>query len=507
MPDSKSYRAIVIDLCVLLAGLSVPLAFAPYNLSYLLYPALVVLLYGWHVATPARAFWRGYLFGFAQFGFGVYWLHISINLFGGVSLFLALLATYMLVAFLALYPAVTGWLLRRYFSRAPIIALLLVAPALWILSEWLRSWLLTGFPWLNLGYSQIDTPLAGIAPVLGVYGTGWVVMIIAALLTSLLLIRHWQKRPAAILAVVVIFGGVSGLQRADWVQPASEPLEVALIQGAIPQEIKWQSDQLERTMRLYHDLSQPYWDKVDLVIWPETAIPAYAHRLEPFLDLMREQAVNNDAQLVLGLATYDSEMDRYHNSLIAFGQQKDTYHKRHLVPFGEYLPLKSLLDPFLAFLQIPMSNFTPGQAERPLLHINGIAAGVSICYEDAFGEEVIEALPEAGILINVSNDAWFGDSIAPHQHLQMARFRALEAGRYMLRATNTGISAVINTKGQITAQSPQFLAHALPAKVRLYNGTTPYVIVGNYATVIICILSLFMVLLINNRRGSTESQQ
>lgn len=493
MPIAKIHKPIFIDFCVLLAGLSVPLAFAPYHLSYLLYPALVILLYGWQQATPARAFWRGYLFGLGQFGFGVYWLHISINLFGGVNLFLALLATYILVAFLALYPAVGGWLLRRHFSRSLVISLIVAAPALWTLLEWLRSWLLTGFPWLNLGYSQIDTPLAGIAPMLGVYGASWAVMTIAGLLTCLLLIRQWPKKLIAAAAVMLIIAAVQGLGKLSWVQAKPDTMHVALIQGAIPQEIKWQPDELQRTMRLYHDLTQPHWDNADLVIWPETAIPAYAHRMDAFFEIMRKQALDNDAQLVVGMATYDQGQDRYYNSLLSMGSHEDVYHKRHLVPFGEYLPLKALLGPLLDFMQIPMSDFSSGNSERPLLRLDGIQAGASICYEDVFGEEIIDALPEAAILINVSNDAWFGDSIAPHQHLQMARFRALETGRYMLRATNTGITAVINARGMITAQSPQFVAHTLPAEVQLYSGATPYVLLGNTAILVISLLSLTLV--------------
>ncbi|MCS3904125.1 apolipoprotein N-acyltransferase [Methylohalomonas lacus] len=490
MLDKLRIPPVLLDLATLLAGLGVPLAFAPFEHGTLVYPALVVLLASWQTGTPGRAFWRGYLFGFGLFGFGVYWLHISINLFGGVNMVLALAATYLLVAFLALYPALVGWLLRRFFSHRPAIALLLAAPALWVLAEWLRSWLFTGFPWLNLGYSQLDLPLAGFMPLLGVYGVSWLVVLLAGLLTLTVLRTSWQRRTAAIAAGVALVLLAAAVNERRWTSAQGEPLQAALVQGAVPQALKWKSEQLQNTMRLYRDLSAPHWQQADLIIWPETAIPAFAHQIDDYLELLREQSRVTDTPLVLGLATREAGQQDYHNSILSIGHHEDVYHKRHLVPFGEYLPLKALLDPLLSFLQIPMSDFTPGTADRPLLELGTLTAGVSICYEDVFGEQVIQALPEAGVLINISNDAWFGDSIAPHQHLQMARARALESGRYMLRATNTGISAIIDERGRIKQRSPQFEPDALIAEMRLFSGLTPYARFGNGVIIIICLLSL-----------------
>lgn len=506
MPFSERQRRLSADIVTLLAGLLVPLAFAPFNQPWLLFPALIILLLGWHNATPGRAFRRGYLFGFGLFGFGVYWLHISINLFGGVNLILALTATYLLVAFLALYPALCGWLLKRYFSQQPLLALVVAAPALWAMLEWLRSWLLTGFPWLNLGYSQIETILGGYAPVLGVYGVSWLCMTIAGAIAALFVAK--QSHPRLMMLAVIAVALTIGLLARDyqWTQDKPGTRQVALVQGAVPQAIKWQPEQLQATMQLYHELTMPYWQKADLIIWPETAIPAFAHQINDYLDLMREQAVAANTPLITGLATQDDTSDAYYNSLLVIGGHKDIYNKRHLVPFGEYLPLEFLVGPLLRFLKIPMSDFTPGAAERPLLDVGDYQAGVSICYEDVFGEEIIAALPEAEILINVSNDAWFGDSIAPHQHLQMARFRALETGRYLLRATNTGITAVIDKYGQVTTQVPQFTPKTLMAKVQLHGGATPYVLVGNSAIILLSLLNLFILLFMNRRQMYTSSK-
>lgn len=497
MTLSHRQRDILTDLAALLAGLLLPLAFAPFQLPYLVFPLLAILLLTWSGATPGRAFRRGYLFGFGQFGFGVYWLHISINLFGGVNLVLALTATYLLVAFLALYPALTGWVLRRYFSRSHWFYYILAAAGIWTLAEWSRSWILTGFPWLNLGYSQIDTPLAGIAPLFGVYGISWFVILVAGLLACCVIHIRWQQRALALTAGLLVFvcGGL--LQEISWTRADNRLLNVALIQGNVSQSIKWQPEQLQQTMRLYDDLTSAYWNEADLIVWPETAIPALANQIGDYLDLMQNRAQTSETLLVTGLAVHDRGNGRFYNSLLALGAHEDMYHKRHLVPFGEYMPFKTLLNPVLEFLQVPMSDFSSGDSNKPLLQLGSLAIGASICYEDAFGEDVIEALPEADILINVSNDAWFGDSIAPHQHLEIARMRALEAGRHMLRATNTGISAIIDPSGRIKARSPQFKPHALTAEIQTFTGRTPYTLFGNHAILVYIIVILCTIIVMD----------
>jgi apolipoprotein N-acyltransferase len=232
---------------------------------------------------------------------------------------------------------------------------------------------------------------------------------------------------------------------------------------------------------------EPYWG-YELIIWPETAIPMFYHQALPVIEKLRELAQQHHTEFITGIPFMDPESKKYFNSVIVIGKTPDIYHKRHLVPFGEYLPFDHWLRPLLDFIQIPMSDFSAGHFAQPLIRAGGIPIGISICYEDVFGEEVIEALPQAQLLLNVSNDAWFGDSLAPHQHLQMARMRAMETGRYMLRATNNGISAIINEKGKIVAQLPQFEPRALSGRARLFSGATPYVLYGNKVIVILCFL-------------------
>jgi len=467
----------------LIAGAVLPLAFAPFDIALLGVLAPAVLFYFLADAKPGDAFLYGYAFGLGMFGTGVNWLHISINLFGGISLSGAYLLTYLLVAYLALYPAFAGYLCRKYWRGSAAVLLVVALPAMWTLAEWCRSWFLTGFPWLNLGYSQTDTPLSGVSPLAGVYGASWLACLSAALLVCLLR-RDVSRKFAVVLALVLVWAGGGILKAVPWTAHASRSLSVALIQGAIPQQIKWDPEQQQNTLELYLALSEPHWGK-DLIIWPETAIPMLYHDAEPFIGMLDMLGKQHGTALLTGVPIKDRERIRYYNSLIMVGDGSGVYNKRHLVPFGEYLPLDKWLRPLLDYLRIPMSRFSAGAATQPLLRPGGVAAGVSICYEDVFGEEIITALPEAGMLINISNDAWFGDSIAPHQHLQMARMRALETGRYLLRGTNTGITAIIDEKGGVIGRSPQFAPYALAGDARVYTGTTPYVRFGNYPAVLL----------------------
>ncbi|MEX2524659.1 MAG: apolipoprotein N-acyltransferase [Gammaproteobacteria bacterium] len=476
----------------LAAGAVTCLAFAPAGLAVLAIFMPALLAAAWLHTTPRSAFVHGYLFGLGLFGFGVNWLHISINLFGGVNFAGAVLLTFLFIAFISLYPAVTGCLSRKYFNRSGAFTwLVIVLPATWVLMEWLRGWLFTGFPWLNLGYSQTDTPLASLAPIIGVYGMSWVIMLTAGLVVALFAGAP-RQRLLSLVMLALIGAGSWLLESREWTQDDNRDIDIALVQGAVPQAVKWHPRMRETSMRLYRDLTQPYLGH-DLIIWPETAIPAFYHQVSDYLHDIASRARNHGSRVLVGIPFRDPDSGNYYNSILSLQEEPARYDKRHLVPFGEYLPVKSLLDEILRFLKIPISDFTPGNAVRPLLSVNGIHIGVSICYEDAFGEEVIEALPEANILVNVSNDAWFGDSFAPHQHLQMARMRALESERYMLRATNTGVSALIDEKGKILKTTPQFDAAVLSGRAQLRSGATPYAVTGNSLVVNVAFLLLLAV--------------
>lgn len=480
------------DLLALFAGALTPLAFAPFGLFplALLGPAVLFLL--WRGTTARRAAWRGFLYGFGLFGVGVSWVYVSLHTYGHMPAPLAGLAVVLFVGGLALFPAAVGAVGER-FRAAPVgLRLAVILPALWVLFEWIRGWFLTGFPWLNLGYSQVDTPLAGFAPWLGVYGVSFAAAVSAGLLAAAWAdgVRRWRVYAPSLLLVWVA-GWLAG--QPSWVQPTGAPLQVALVQANVPLAIKWRPEYRDAIIDNYIAMSEraPH---ADLMVWPEAAVPGYFDQVEPQLvprleRIMRERRTD----FLIGTVERDAGPRDYYNSVFALGSANGKYRKQHLVPFGEFLPLPGVLGWLLDYLHIPMSNFSNGDGEQPLLRAAGHAIGVSVCYEDAFGEEVIQALPQATLLVNVSEDSWFGNSFAPHQRLQMARLRALEAGRPMLRAANTGPSVIIDHRGAVRARSPQFAAHTLTGNVQPMAGVTPYARYGNTAVVMLLLVVLTFV--------------
>ncbi len=493
------------DFAALAAGAVLPLAFAPLGFFPLAVLAPVLLFVLWSGASPGRAAWRGFLFGFGQFGVGVGWLYIALHEFGDMHGLLAFPLLLLFIAFLAGYPALLGWLqarLRgagaspdRMASPAPAWIALTLLPALWVLLEWVRGWFLTGFPWLDLGYSQIDGPLAGYAPLLGVYGLSLVAVISAALVMQMVCDRGRAGRYLGVL--LVLWGGGWALGQVSWVEPEGQPLRTALVQGNVALDKKWSSQYRGEIVQRYTRLTLEQQD-VDVVVWPEAALPATRDELEEgFLQQLEQQAAQRRMQLLIGVLEREVVDGRrtYYNSVLGIGPHPGVYRKHHLVPFGEFLPLSSLLRWLPDYLYIPMSDFSPGPAQQAGLQVAGRIAGISICYEDAFGEQVRRSLPAATFLVNVSEDAWYGDSWAPHQHQQMARMRALENGRPMLRATNTGITAIIDHRGVELARAPQFMVTVLTGRIQPMQGETPYARFGNAPVIVCALLVLGIVLL------------
>ncbi len=466
-----------------------PLAFAPFGFFPVAIFSLAVLFYLCLELSPNKAFRIGLLYGLGYFAVGVSWLQISIHQFGLPVLAFSISMTILFILLIALFPALTTYCTSRFFRQSHTQKLLISYPAFWVIFEWIRSWIFTGFPWLTVGYSQIDSPLLGIGSVTGIYGISFFVAITAGALT--LLVTERKSVLILFFAIVIpMWTGSYLLKNIEWTKTKGEEIKVALIQGNIAQEIKWLPKQKQITLDLYSKLSESYWDKSDLIIWPETALPAFMHDIPEFMNDLSERAKNSSTDIMLGMPTLDPETGKYYNSMVSLGKDTHIYHKQHLVPFGEYLPLKKWIDPILKFLQIPMSDFSKGEAKKNLIKTSKYSIGISVCYEDVFGEEVITGLPEADFLINVSNDAWFGDSLAPHQHLEMARMRAFETGRYLVRSTNTGISAIINQKGQVAKLAPQFEKVTLSADIRAFEGRTPYAKFGNSPIIIFCFILL-----------------
>lgn len=457
----------------LLAGAALPLAFSPFGWWWLglLCPAV---LFAIGASAPARLAGRSaYLFGIGYYGIGVSWVYISMDRYGHSGPVLALLLTILLVTFLALFPLVCVLLARRLRGGTGFVALAIAFPTAWVLLEWVRTWLLTGFPWLLLGYSQTDGPLQPVAPVFGVLGVSLVLSFLAGLIAWLLLRPQPRRLLTAFGVAALVLVGARLLDQ-EWTEAAGGPLSVVLVQGNVSQDQKWSPEYLQITLDRYRSLTEAHWG-VDLIVWPEAAVPNWYHRLaHDYLEPLAAEGRAHGTELVLGVPFLDLETGDAFNSIISLGAEAGIYHKRHLVPFGEYVPLRGVLGRALDILGAPMSDFQAGTASTPL-QASGYEMGASICYEVVFGPEVAEALPAAQMLINISNDAWFGDSLAPHQHLQMARMRSLETGRDMLRATNTGITVVIDHRGRITARAPQFEIATLEAQAVPRNGATPYV--------------------------------
>lgn len=463
-------------LCLGAGGLTA-LAFAPFKLHFIPFATLAVLFVIWRGNDGKQAFRNGFLFGLGLFGVGVSWLHVSIHLFAGVNLIGAWALALLLAAYLALFSAVAGWLGGLRPARSERGHFLALMPALWALSEWGRAWLFTGFPWLSIGYSQTGSALSGYGALVGVFGVSFITAFLAGVLA--LGLRSTRKsRFALIFAGVFAMGWLAG--QASWTKPAGAGLRAAIIQAAVPQELKWRPEHKQASLERYLSLTEPFWD-YDLIIWPETAIPAYLHEEQAFIDSLEATAKARGALVLLGAPVKELDTGDYFNSVLLLGAaERQLYHKRRLVPFGEYVPLKPLFGKLTRALGITLPDFSPGDRSRPpVLRGPRFSLGVSICYEAAFGPEIAQALPGAGLLVNVSNDAWFGDSASPHQHLQMAQMRAIETGRQMARAANTGISALIDEKGRIIGKTAQFKPDAVAAELSLFTGRTPYSATGD----------------------------
>lgn len=465
-----------------------PLAFAPLS-WFVLAPLSLALLFDLcREAPPRRAAWLGFLFGCGMMAVGVSWVQVSIHQFGLPNYWFSIGVTIPFVLFLAGYAALAAYCFARLGGRVDLCGAAAFA-GIWTVTEWLRGWVLTGFPWLYVGYSQVDSTLAGFAPLAGVLGVSFAVALLGASLAVAFRASNARSRGAALgLALAIVVSGAL-LGRIDFSAAAGAPLRVALIQGNISQPIKWQPEEREASLALYRQLSEPHWGG-DLIVWPETAIPAFPEEVRDFLTEVGTRALDERTVLLTGIPTWPERATGYRNSVIAISEEPGRYDKHHLVPFGEYLPLRPLLGPILDFLSVPMSDFQPGEPTQDPIRVHGYPIGVTICYEDAYSSEVRRTLPEAALLVNVSNDAWFGNSLAPHQHLEIARMRAIEFRRDLLRATNTGISAIVDAHGRIVTRSAQFTATAISGQVQPRQGATPFASTGNWPIVLLALLAL-----------------
>jgi apolipoprotein N-acyltransferase len=490
-----------LPLAALLGALNV-FAFAPFGAWPVQLLTLALLM--WYLLrtdTVRHGLLLGWAYGFGWSVCGVYWLYISMHVYGGMPGWIAALAVALLALFVGLYAGATAGLttwLRQRWSASPLLTAVAIFPALWGLSEWLRGWIFTGFPWLVSGYAHTASPLAGYAPLIGVYGVG----AIAALVAGCLAVLPQQKLPS--VAAILILSAGFGLHTIDWTKPSGEPISVRLLQGNIPQEMKFNTAQLDNTLGLYKDMISAA--PADLIVTPETAVPLLQTQLPPeYLPAIAQFARQSGSHIALGIPLTDGP-ELYANSVLGFspGTADSSagrpaiyrYDKHHLVPFGEFVPFG--FHWFVDLMHIPLGDFNRGAPVQAPFAVKDQWVMPNICYEDLFGEEIAAQLavsgasdrPAATLLLNMSNIAWFGDSIALPQHLQISQMRAIETGRPMLRATNTGTTAVIDSHGNVSAHLPPLSRGTLAASVQGYGGNTPYILLGNRLLLVLAALML-----------------
>jgi apolipoprotein N-acyltransferase len=482
-------------LAALALGAIAVLAFAPFGL-FLFMPLTLAALFRLAENTrPRRSFLLGWLFGFAEFAFGVYWIYISVHLIGDAPIWLAVLMLLALVAAMGAFSGTVLWAAAYLAPSRGWRRYVVVLPASWALLEWFRSWILSGFPWLAAGYSQTGWPLAGYAPVAGVFGVGWMVALSAGLLVLVAgQTRHFlseRRRLPALAGLILVWGLGFGLQSVSWTHPAGPPFKVSLIQGNIEQSTKWDPAAFATSLERYRKLTLAHLDS-RLIIWPETAIPALLRDVRHYLRPLIDQVTARGGALVIGAPVL--RHGAYYNAVVLFnGHRPQYYFKQHLVPFGEYFPVPDWFRHWLKYMNLPYSSYAPGAGNQVPLTMGRWQAAGTICYEDVFGNQLARMLPQANFLIEASDDAWFGDSIALPQHLQIARERAIESGRYMLRATNTGITSIIDPRGAVLERLPIDQAGVLTAKVTPFAGATPYALAGNLPVVLALLAILFAV--------------
>jgi apolipoprotein N-acyltransferase len=483
------------SLFALLTGIALPFAFAPcgfYPLA-IICPALLLGL--WLTCSPKQAFWHGLLFGIGFFGVGVSWIYISIHQYGNTNIPLAVFITALFIFILALFPALEGYLLNRFLPNKHYSKSCIAFPSLWVLLEWVRSWFFTGFPWLFLGASQTNSPLSGFAPFIGEYGLTFSVTFLAGLCVFAATANNRKKIIYVGIVIITIFSLGQACTHIAWTQSTGKPIQISLVQGNISQQIKWNRDYLNSTLERYYSLTKAHWDS-RIIIWPEAAIPLLQKDAQPFLDKLNQEAQQHHATLITGLPIQNGFS--YYNGMLALGNDQAVYYKRHLVPFGEYVPFENLLRGLIGFFDIPMSNFSAGAFQQATFQVNGLNIGAFICYEVVYPEIILSALPQAQILLTLSDDAWFGHSFASAQHLQIGQFMAQATRRYLIFSTNDGITAIVTPHGKIQQQIPRFQADVLTGTVMAMEGKTPWIIMGDTPWIILMFVLFGMASYVNN---------
>jgi len=474
-------------LSLLIAGALFPLSLAPFSYWPIAILSMAILFSKLPQQTPKDAFKRTAVYGIGMFGSGVSWVFVSMYVFGDISALLALIGTFLFCLINAVFFALP-FLLCAFISKRNSLWLIAL-PAIWVLSEWLRSWIFTGFPWLYAGYSHTDNWLSGWAPIGGVLLLSYFTALAATALAQIRCHKSLGISVTVFSLVIALFLSGLGLQKINWTKPADKTISVALIQPNVDQRDKWALGMRSEILRNLVSQTQPHWG-TDIIIWPEGAIPVLYTQVVDYLNIIHQRALTHKTALITGLPSNSNPEGPYYNSMLALGEGNGIYNKTRLVPFGEYVPFEAVIRGLNNFFDLPMSSFSLGSKNQQPLTAAGVNISTAICYEIAYPDLVARNTRNTDILLTVSNDTWFGDSIAPSQHMQMARMRAIENAKPVIRGTNNGITALIDHQGQVTNQLDQFTAGVLTGEFRPYDGETPFSKFASWPVVIYCLLTI-----------------
>lgn len=481
----------------LLSGALITLSFAPFNL----WPIAMISLIAFALLIKAQSrktiLWRSVAFGVGFYSAGIHWIYVSIHNFGGASPLFAGFLVFVFACFMAVIFSLPLYIFARWFNRHPL-GLIIALPACWLLGEWLRTWLFTGFPWLFLGYAHLSTPLAGWAPIGGVMSIGFILVLTAGVITEW--IWYYKSEPTKKIVLIIassccVFFWVAGagLKTITWAEADVTPIKIGMVQPNVDQSIKlsFNQDTTIAALNQLRDLSTDLWSN-DWVVWPEAAIPTSLtyHEALPFLEEMNSKAAENDTALFTGVIYEDRDKEKFYNSIAGLGQGYGFYHKRRLVPFGEYVPLENQLRGLIEFFNLPTSFIHLGPQDQHGLIAKGVRITPAICYEIVYPDLIAQAAKETQVLLSVNNLGWFLDSIQSKQFLQMAQMRALETGRYLVYSTNNGPSAIIDNHGKILSRSDSFKAQTFTGVIHAVKDWTPFMVYGSGPLAILATLLL-----------------
>jgi apolipoprotein N-acyltransferase len=487
-------------LIALTSGALITLSFAPFNI----WPITIISLIAFALLLKEQSFktilWRNFAFGVGFYGAGIHWIYVSIHNFGGASPVFAGFLVFVFACFMAIIFTLPFYIFARWFNRHAL-GLMVTLPACWLLGEWIRTWLFTGFPWLFLGYAHLNSPLAGWAPVTGVMGIGFILVLTAAVLAEWIwkIKGGFAKKPILITAsmcCVIFWIAGAGLKKITWAEPDATPIKIGMVQPNVDQSTKlsFNQDTTIAALNQLRDLSTDLWTN-DWVIWPEAAIPTSLtyHDALPFLEEMNTKAAEHDTALFTGVIYEDRDKQKYYNSIAGLGQGYGFYHKRRLVPFGEYVPLEDQLRGLIEFFNLPTSFIHLGPQDQHGLIAKGVRITPAICYEIVYPDLIAQAAKETQVLLSVNNLGWFLDSIQSKQFMQMAQMRALETGRYLVYSTNNGPSAIIDNHGKILSHSDSFKAQTFTGVIHAVKDWTPFMVYGSGPLVIFATLLLLCI--------------